>query len=99
MAANHLRRKLQTYHSLFQVNRAFIAIARHCRILEEAGFLPAAKMRVFRGLIREMQSQLSHDIIDRMNGVEEADMFRFGKTRIAWEHYLNPERQPFKPHK
>jgi hypothetical protein len=98
MAVNHINKKLQTYHSLFQINRAFTAIARHCRILEEAEFLPAAKMRVFRGLIREMQSQLSHDITDKMHEVEGADMFRFGKIRIAWEHYLNPKRPPFNSH-
>jgi hypothetical protein len=96
MAVNHINKKLLTYHSLFQINRAFVAIARHCRTLEDAGLLPAPKMRVFRGLVRELQSQISHDITDRMHTLEDIDMFTFGKTRIAWEHALNPARPPFK---
>src|SRR5579872_4487373 len=40
----------------------------------------------------ELQSQISHDLADRMHQVEDDDMFRFGKTRIAWENWLNPEK-------
>lgn len=98
MARNHLNRKLRTYQSLYEVNRYFRAIARHCWILEHAGFMPIHKMRVFRGLLRELQSQISHDVVDQMHHLEDDDMFRFGKTRINWEHYLNAERPPFNPH-
>jgi len=50
------RKKLRTYHSLFQINRAFTAITNHCTILEETGLMPIFKMRVFRGFTREPAS-------------------------------------------
>ena len=90
-----INRKLETYHSLFQINRAFIAIARHCQILERAGFMPMVKMRILAGLIREMQSKISHDIVDKMHGIEDKDLYEFGKIRSEWEHYLNPDRPAF----
>lgn len=92
MAKHYLRRKLQTYQSLYHLNRAFAAISRHCWLLERAGFLPIVKMRVFRGLVRELQSLISHDITEHMHGIEDRDCFRYGKTRIHWEHNLNPAR-------
>lgn len=96
MARHHLRRKLRTYQSLSSINQHFIAIARHCWQLEQAGFMPIAKMRVFQGLARELQALISHDIVDRMHAVEDEDSFRFGRMRINWEHHLNPERPGFK---
>jgi len=96
MARHHLKRKLQTYQSLYHLNQHFASISRHCWRLEQAGFLPAVKMRVFQGLIRELQSQISHDVCDHMHAIEDQDMFRFGRTRIDWEHYLNPERPAFR---
>ena len=95
MARNHLKRKLQTYQSLASINHHFAAISRHCWRVEQAGFVRAEKMRVFRGLVRELQAQISHDVADKMHAVEDQDMFEFGKVRIAWEHYLNPERPAF----
>jgi len=79
------------YNSLFDINHQFATISRHCRQLEQAGFLPADKMRVFRGLVRELQSQISRDVVDHMHDVEDRDCFEFGKTRIALERHLNPE--------
>lgn len=95
MARNHLSRKLLTYQSLAHINRHFAAISHYVRTLENAGFLPAVKMRVFRGFIRELQSQISHDVCDKMHSVEDQDMLEFGKVRIAREHYLNPDRPAF----
>ena len=51
-------------------------------------FLPIFKMNIFRGLVLELQSQISHDVVDKMHTVEDADMYRFGKTRIARDEYL-----------
>lgn len=95
MARNHLKRKVRTYSSLATLNHHFTAISRHIRILEYAGFMPILKMRVFQGLVRELQSLISHDIVEHMHGIEDRDCFRFGKSRIAWEHHLNPERPAF----
>lgn len=96
MARHHLRRKLRTYQALYRISRTFAAISRHIRVLEQAGFLPVQKINVFRGLTLELQSQIAHDIVDRMHSVEDTDMFRYGRVRIDWEHHLNPERPAFK---
>ncbi len=95
MARQQFRRKLNTYRSLYRLNYSFNAIVRQCWQLQQAGFLPADKMQTFRGLVREMQSMFSHDILDRMYSVERDDSFHFGKVRIAWEHHLNPTRPAF----
>ena len=99
MAAHHLRRKRRTYQALSDLNRAFAAVTRNCHILENSGFLPIFKMNVFRGLVLELQSQISHDVVDRMHAVEDADMYRFGQIRIARDHHLNPERIPLNSYK
>jgi hypothetical protein len=84
--------KFRVYHSLFQINRAFNAVVHHVRELEESGVFPSVKMRVLRGLTRELQSQISHDVTDRMHSVEDDEMFRWEKVRIAREKYLDPDK-------
>src|ERR1700746_1173595 len=95
LAREHLRRKLRTYHSLSKLNHHFAAICRHVWNLEQTGFMPVPKMRVFQGLVRELQSLISHDVVDNMHAVEDRDSFRYGRIRIDWEHRLNPERPAF----
>ncbi len=95
MARTYLRRKLETYQALAGINQNFHAISHHVHALEGMGFFPGPKMRVFQGLIRELQSSISHDVCDRMHEIEDGDMFEFGKVRIAWEHHLNPDRPAF----
>lgn len=99
MARNHSKRKVRTYQSLASLNHHFAAISRHVRTLEYAGFVPILKMRVFQGLVRELQALISHDVVEHMHGIEERDCFEFGKVRIGWEHRLNPERPAFTQHK
>jgi hypothetical protein len=98
MAAHHSSRKVRTYQSLYRLNRAFATVTRHCWLIERAGLMPIVQMRVFADLARELQAHISHAVVDRMHGIEDEDMFHFGKTRIRWEHHLNPERPPFNPH-
>lgn len=88
--------KFRVYHSLFQINRAFNAVIAHVRELEDSGMFPGFKMKVLRGLTRELQSQISHDIADRMHSVEDDELFRWGKVRIAWEHHLDPDKEPLR---
>ncbi len=95
MAVSHGSRKLATYRSLYHINRAFTAISRHVKILEQSGFMRVPKMRVLSGFVRELQAQISHDVVDEMHAVEDKEMFELGKLRIAWEHYLNPDRPAF----
>jgi len=92
LANQYLKRKLETYRSLYQMNLEFTAILRHLWRIKQAGFLRPEKLKVFQGLTLELQSQISHDLADCMHQVEDDDMFRFGKTRIAWENWLNPDK-------
>ncbi len=95
MARNHLTRKLETYQALACINEHFQAISHHVHDVAQTGFFPGKKMPVFQGLIRELQSMISHDIAETMHDIEDQDMFEFGKVRIAWENWLNPDRVPF----
>lgn len=97
MAANHLKRKLRTYQALYYLNREFGLIRQQLLRLQHAGFLKPEKLEVFHGLALELQSQISHDVCDRMHSQEDDDMFRYGRVRLDWEHHLNPARPPFNP--
>lgn len=80
--------KFTAYSSLYHVNRAFRAIVAHCYILEKTNMFRPGQMRVLRGLARELQAQISHDITDLMHSVEDDEMHRWEKVRIAREKYL-----------
>ena len=84
--------KLRVYHSLYRLNRAFLSIIHHVRQIEESGMFSIYKMGVFRDLVRELQSQISHDVVDHMHEIEDSEMYRWEKTRIAWEKHLDPDR-------
>ncbi len=95
MAAFHLRRKLETYRSLYQINRAFTTISRHVKTIEQSGLVRAHQLHVFSGLVHELQARISHHVVDGMQAVEDKEMFEHSKVRISWEHYLNPDRPAF----
>lgn len=95
MARTHLKRKLDTYQALACINQHFHALAHHVQELENMGFFPGPKMHAFQGLTRELQSQLSHYVTERMHSLEHQDMFEHGKVRIERDHHLNPDRPAF----
>jgi hypothetical protein len=86
--------KFRVYALLYQLNLAFNSVIAQLHDLEQTGMFPRFKMRVLRGLTRELQSQISHDITDKMHSVEDEERFRWGKARIAWEHHLDPDKTP-----
>ena len=90
MAVKQLN-KLRVYRSLFQINRALNAVVFHVHELEESGMFPVVKMGVLRGYVRELQSEISHDVTDIMHHVEDGEMYRWEKVRIARERYLRGE--------
>jgi hypothetical protein len=45
-------------------------------------FMPIVQMRVFNGLVRELQSQISHAVVDRMHGVETKTCFTSAKREL-----------------
>ena len=91
MAVRQLN-KLRVYHSLYRINKAFHAVTYHIHELQESGLLPVAKMDVLRHYTHELKAQISHDVVDRMHSIEDDEMYRWEKTRIAREKYLDPDR-------
>lgn len=84
--------KLRVYHSLYQINRALHAVIYHLRELDKSGLMPIFKMLVFRNYTRELKAEISHDVVDKMHEIEDGEMYRWEKTRIAREKYLDPDR-------
>jgi hypothetical protein len=84
--------KFRVYALLYQLNLSFTSVVAHLHELEQTEMFPRHKLRVLRGLTRELQSQISHDITDKMHEVEDDEWFRWGKVRTAWEHHLDPDK-------
>ena len=84
--------KLRVYHSLYRINKALHAVTYHIHELQESGLIPVAKMDVLRHYTHELKAQISHDVVDRMHSIEDDEMYRWEKTRIAREKYLAPDR-------
>jgi hypothetical protein len=84
--------KLRVYHSLYRINKAFHAVLYHVHELEESGMFSIYKMGVLRDYVRELKAEISHDVVDRMHEIEDSEMYRWEKTRIAREKYLDPDR-------
>lgn len=53
------------------------AISQHIRILQYAGFMPIVKMRVLQKFVRELQDEISYEVVERMHAIEERDCFEF----------------------
>jgi hypothetical protein len=87
--------KFRVYALLYQLNLSFNSVIAHLHELEQTGMFQKPKVRVLRGLTRELQSQISHDITDKMHEVEDDEWYRWGRVRVAWEHHLNPDKLPF----
>ena len=94
MAVKQLN-KIRVYYSLFEINQAFQTITRQLQNLAETGLVPGMKTGTLSGFTQELQAQISHDVVDRMHEIEDAELFRWGKVRIEREHYLNPDRPAF----
>ena|ERR1700694_791125 len=84
MADSHLNnvQKIRIYRSLYMINTFFEDIAFHCRELERTGIFRPNQMLLHRGMVRETQANISHDIVDRMHEIEDQDWYLFGKARI-----------------
>ena len=85
--------KFKVYALLHQLNISFNSAISQLYELEQTGMFARFKLRVLRGLTRELQSQISHDITDKMHSVEDEEWYRWGKVRIARENYLDPDKQ------
>ena len=91
MAVRQLN-KLRVYHSLYRINKAFHAVSYHLHELEESGLVSVEKLGLLRHYVLELKAQISHDVVDRMHQIEDDEMCRWEKARIAREKHLDPDR-------
>ena len=91
--------KLLTYSALFQINRAVRFIVVALRDLEQVPIYQRKSLRTYSALSRELQALINSHLLEALHSQEMTDAFRFGKARIEWEHYLNPERPAFRQRK
>ena len=92
--------KFRAYHTLACLNRSFRFIVANLYELDKTGVFNPKSLSTFRGLAKELQSQLNYKLLSTLLAIEGKDAFKFGKVRIEREHYLNPDRPAFrKPRK
>lgn len=88
--------KSHAYSALARLNHSFRNIVSNLYELEKSGAFDLTALNTFRGLAKELQSLLNVKLLETLLPIEEKHAFEFGKARIAWEHYLNPERPAFR---
>ena len=80
------------YRSLFQLNHYFHGIV--LRLDELKQFLTSQDLRDMRGLTQEVQTEINHLVLSRLESIEERDWATFGKVRTALERRLKePQRK------
>jgi hypothetical protein len=84
--------KLRVYESLYCINKALHVVLYHIHELEESGLMPIVKMGVLLNYVRELKAEISHDVTDKMHEIEDGEMYRWEKFRIARERHLDPDR-------
>lgn len=87
--------KSHAYFVLARLNHSFRNIVANLYHLERSGAFDLTALSTFRGLAKELQSLLNCKLLSTLQDIEGKHAFEFGKVRIEWEHYLNPERPAF----
>ena len=87
--------KSHAYFVLARINNSFRNIIANLYDLEKDNVFDLKMLATFRGLTKELQSLLNCKLLSTLQDVEEKHAFEFGKIRINWEHYLNPDRPAF----
>jgi hypothetical protein len=80
--------KLRIYHTIYRLNLSFTNIVEHCAALREYGVFTAKFTRLYQSYAQELQAEINQDVVERLDGIESHDMFRFGKVRSAREKEL-----------
>jgi hypothetical protein len=73
--------------SMFLLNHCFHGIV--LRLDELAGLLGRKNLRDMRGLTQEVQTEINHLILSKLESIEERDWAQFGKVRTAMEKRLS----------
>lgn len=80
--------KLGIYHTVYRLNLSFTNIVEHCAALREYGVFTAKFTRLYQSYAQELQAEINQDVLEKLDGIESHDMFRFGKVRSAREKEL-----------
>lgn len=74
------------YRRLFQLNRSFSSIVE--RLDELKRFLTAQDLKDMKGLAQEVQTEINHLVLSKLESIEERDWAHFGTVRTAMEKRL-----------
>ena len=90
MANSHLTsgERLRIYEAIFRLNRSFHLIV--CRLSELGKFrsFNPRTLAELRGLTQEMQVEINHQLLAKLNLIEADDWHAFGKVRIRRDKRL-----------
>jgi hypothetical protein len=78
--------RMDVYKRLFLLNRSFHFIVQ--RLGELAPLFAAQDLKDMLGLTQEVQLEINHLLLGRLESMEERDWAHFGKVRIALEKRL-----------
>lgn len=59
--------------------------------LEALGIFNAEQLKIYRGLTRELQSQINVELLEDLQSMELKEAARWGKVRTAWQKWLEGE--------
>lgn len=80
------------YRQMFLLNRSFHSIVQ--RLDELKRFFSPQDLRDMRGLTQEVQTEINHLILNKLESIEESDWAQFGKVRTEMERRLKePQRK------
>ena len=88
MADRETTGRLGIYHTIYRLNLSFANIVEHCATLREYGVFTAKFTRLYQSYAQELQAEINQDVLEKLDGIESHDMFRFGKVRSAREKEL-----------
>jgi hypothetical protein len=79
---------MEVYRQLFLLNAAFHCIVQLLDELAQNSLFKARDLREMRGLAQEVQLEINHVLLDRLESAEMDDWAQFGKVRSAMERRL-----------
>ncbi len=74
------------YRQMFLLNRSFHSIVQ--RLDELKRFFSPQDLKDMKGLTQEIQTEINHLVLSKLESVEEQDWAQFGKVRTALERRL-----------
>jgi hypothetical protein len=88
LAALDVTKKVEIYHTLYQLNSSFAAIVGHCDTLQKIGVFKSTFTRLFQNFTQELQAEFNQEFLETLHQIELDDWYKFGKVRQAREKKL-----------